>query len=311
MSIFYNGVKYELGKPQNGDLLFRWLPKGLPKDTQKDIAVPTPTARHPNPGQREPEHQLIELKQRKSFQDEEDYLSNLQHVGIWHEDKVIEVGGMKICRNDPSTRSHYDVVLRSPFADRISHTCSQLRLPVKQTYPVNDLWKISNNPKPTTRGKIDQIWAKLSVEKEVPKLLARGEISYKHQPRQKVVCSHFVHAVLYAAAYPGGTIAVATSHEYNDYFKICPEHLYRQYLKNEGGTVISKFRFIFVGMQHKGILIPYRALYLVGWRSDENILPAWAKLNVITIFHNELNDWHSMIEDSQNGQKTVIPAQIH
>jgi hypothetical protein len=301
MSIAYNGQLFKFEKPQNGDLLFRWLPKGLPKDTQKRVA-PSPK-RISDGGQRSGIHSLIEKRQQKIFKEEQHYFSNLQHVGIWYNDNVIEVDEKGIRSNNPLERSHYDIVLRSPrYAGGISNVCGQLKLPIKQQYPINDLFGLSNNPL-ETRGKVDQIWASLYVEEGE---VAESKIQDKHRPQQKVICSHFVHAVLYAATYPQGTVGVATMHEYDDYFKISPERLYRQYRNGEEGTVMNKFGFIYAGLQHKGKLIPYRALYVAGWRSDENILPPWAKLNVVKIFHNELNQRHSIIEDALNHERIVI-----
>ncbi len=296
MSIFYDDAVFQFEKPHDGDLLFRWLPKGLPRDTKKHTAL-TWLDR----GQRSPIHKTIEKKQHIIFAEATDYFSNLQHVGIWCTGAVVEVGGKGISRNAVSERSNYDVVLRSPlFADRIAKKCTELHLPIAQTYPINDLNKLSKHPL-ETRGKIDDIWGQL--------LIQEGDVHEedRNSPQQRVVCSHFVHAVLYAAAYPGGSIAVATMHEYDDRFKISPEELYRQYRTDKGGTVISKFRFVMAGMQHRGRLIPYRALYAVGWRSDEDLLPGWAKQNVIKLFHNELNDLHSVIEDAGNGVRTVTP----
>ena len=72
---------------------------------------------------------------------------------------------------------------------------------------------------------------------------------------QSVVCSHFVHAVLYTAARPDVvTLRAATSHELDKVFKIGPSQLWQNF--HYHGGIFDILPAHFVGIEQDGILYP-------------------------------------------------------
>jgi hypothetical protein len=71
--------------------------------------------------------------------------------------------------------------------------------------------------------------------------------------RHPVVCSHFVHAVMYAAI-EHGTLRTATDNTMDDIFKISPSHLWGQFRRGEG--IWAKAGAKCAGLQQKGKLFP-------------------------------------------------------
>lgn len=67
--------------------------------------------------------------------------------------------------------------------------------------------------------------------------------------RSEPVCSHWVHAVLYAVLY-GGTVEVATRYETEHIFNISPNMLWHYFMTNRG--VFRDQAVALVGVQHKG-----------------------------------------------------------
>lgn len=70
--------------------------------------------------------------------------------------------------------------------------------------------------------------------------------------QEAVVCSHFVNAILYHCLW-NGTVSVATSSEWNKYFKVTPSDLFREFCINEGLFFNRNAKL--VGLQHKGELV--------------------------------------------------------
>ena len=74
---------------------------------------------------------------------------------------------------------------------------------------------------------------------------------------QRPVCSHFVHALLWASIEPDVTINAATNPQFNQFFKISPFQLWNAFLKKQG--VWAKAEAKCVGIQQHGEVYPVTA----------------------------------------------------
>ena len=221
----------------NGDILFRWVPKGIE--------------------QRGPLQHKISVAQSQQMSTQ--YLSHrddsavqqsalvVQHVGIFTDRGVREIGNGGLKYNTVQTRNHYDLVVRSKFFGAQIARFAQMAIPDKRQflYPFWDLDKIAKNP---TDG----------YDARSVAALHQAELAMHRRPynpvrlKQAVVCSHFVHAVLNAALVPGATLRTATDHKWDRIFKISPSHMWTEFIHKKG--LWGKLDAFYVGMQHKGIL---------------------------------------------------------
>ena len=229
----------------NGDILFRWVPRGI--------------------GQRGLVQSLISLAQAKQMdtqhlrhRDESAVQVSamvVQHVGIFTDRGVREVGNGGLMYNTIKTRKHYDLVVRSrSFGAQIARFANMAIPDLRQCfYPVWDLDKIARNP---TVGYDARPEAALhKAELVIHRQAARSKGRVYTNPalmKQAVVCSHFVHAVLYAASVPGATLRTATDHKWDHIFKISPSHMWTEFIHKKG--LWANLDAFYVGMQHKGIL---------------------------------------------------------
>lgn len=220
-----------------GDILFRWVPRGI--------------------GQRGAIQNLITAAQSKQMSTQ--YLRHrddsavqqsalvVQHVGIYTERGVREIGSGGLKYVAVQNRCNYDLVVRSrAFADEIARV-AQLAMPDRRQflYPVWDLDIIARQP---TYG-YDACPVTQLHQAELA--LHRGR-SNPAKLKQAVVCSHYVHAVLYAASVPGATLRTATDHRWDRYFKISPSHMWTEFVSRKG--LWAQLDAFYVGMQHQGML---------------------------------------------------------
>lgn len=181
----------------------------------------------------------------------------IQHVGIYvkrnETDAVIEIGwGLE--KNQANKRAHeYDLVVRCDDpanAARVSKIALRARADWKQTcliYPFLDLLFLATSAR--TGGSFDgHTHTKMSKMRR--EYVGNGT---SDQLDQMVVCSHFVHAVLWAAADPVVTLKAATTHRLENVFKISPSHLWAQFCTGQG--VWAKLPASFKGIQQHGQLV--------------------------------------------------------
>ncbi|MET0009688.1 MAG: hypothetical protein ABW124_00080 [Candidatus Thiodiazotropha sp. 6PLUC9] len=223
----------------NGDILFRWVPRGI--------------------DQRKPLQGIIAAGQDR--QDQTQYKAYgdsinlgvsvlvIQHVGIYSDGEVIEIGETGLKKNPVSERVNFDLVVRSRlFGHMINAVAKSARCGLayigRPKYPVWDLATLSFKPHPGARLLV----ANQFLLKRLDDLYRGGGMSNVLQ--QTVICSHFVNAVLYAAIWPNGTLATATDHTYDDIFKISPAEMWKDFKLKLG--IWSRAQAVFIGLQHKG-----------------------------------------------------------
>ncbi|WP_028866024.1 hypothetical protein [Psychromonas aquimarina] len=228
----------------DGDILFRWVPRGIEQRGALQSTISGAQAvqdfRH---------RQLLNKKVNIQVS-----AMVLQHVGIYSSGLVIEIGAMGLMRNPVHEREHYDLVLRSreygrhialtaksalcgPRYYKVDHRCK---------YPVWDLASVAV---------IAHAGAPLLVREQINLQLDDRRHRQERQSyvlQQRVVCSHFVNAVLYASVRPQGTLAAATEHAYDEIFKIGPAQMWREFMLKQG--LWAQLGAAFVGLQHKGSL---------------------------------------------------------
>ncbi len=124
-----------------------------------------------------------------------------------------------------------------------------------ELYPIVKDFKYMQNT-PSTCGVLPK--AKLE---EVKKAKIKGHLSNFFIPAdegfklaQRPVCSHFVHAILWASMEPGVTVNAATNKQFDQFFKISPFQLWNAFLKNQG--VWAKQKAKCVGIQQNGVVYP-------------------------------------------------------
>lgn len=244
----------ELLKLEDGDILFRWVPRGI--------------------GQRGPGQGIIsgaQLTQDATYRsvfaeglnlDDSAFL--VQHVGIHVRGEVIEIGRWGLERNPVSGREHYDLVVRSrQYGMRIAEKARtsttgpsyHTRLGMLMMYPVWDLPIVALLPR--TGGRWPDEAGLHGKDQEYQRNRCGNVL------QQRVICSHFVNAVLYAAVRPQGTVAAATDHDFDRIFKISPAQMWNEFMNKQG--IWAQLGAVFAGVQHKGKL-------------DRNITPS--SLNV-------------------------------
>ena len=252
---------------KDGDIIFRYLPRGL--------------------NQRNPMHGLITVGQ--FYQQFTQWLNykkgssigwsfmEIVHAGIYSKreefDGVIEVDGGGLSRNQLDNRDHeIDLVVRCQDPRNAADVSKIASLVVaKGIEAPNGAEMLSEHQK---QGKVRAIfiWGypledliNMAVTPSRggfingPTYVALGKLARTYRGRgtafqmtQRVVCSHFVHAVLWATVDPSVTVRAATLHEYDHIFKLSPSHLWRQFRKHEG--VWAWLPASFVGMQQDGRL---------------------------------------------------------
>jgi len=181
----------------------------------------------------------------------------VQHVGIYTEDEgVIEIDGSGLSRNQVDKRNdvlghpEIDLVVRcdqDSMAKRVSEI-ARLTKPAKgqEHYPLQDLANLAL--KPHTGGEMTPTTF-VHVGKQGLKFVGDGT---QYKMDQTVVCSHFVHAVLWAAVDPAMTVRGTTMHAFENVFKISPAHLWTQFLSK--GGVWKKLHASFKGVQQDGLI---------------------------------------------------------
>lgn len=228
-----------------GDILFRWVPKGINQfgALQGTIANAQDQIRSELESRGQSTNQIAHIV--------------LQHVGIYtaKNKEVVEIGGKGLMYNDVVKREHYDLVVRSrQYGPKIEEKALAAQCGPKYyllaKYPVWDLFTgtmpalVANGGKALPFAYYD---------------LARKNTYYTDEQKgnilqQRVICSHFVNAVLYAAIWPiNGTIATATDHKFDGIFKIGPAQIWYEFM-NKIGIWLYAQDAKFVGLQHKGNL---------------------------------------------------------
>jgi len=220
----------------NGDILFRWVPFGI--DQRRTVQAIIAFAQSLQADR----HLKVGLEGTAVDH------SNIcvQHVGIYADDKVIEIGPGGLLRSSVINRPHYDLVVRSrKHGQRIANS-ARLAQAMGTQYPVWDLAIAAWFTLPGT--------PLLGPESN---FLRKSNFDYRQKQKdnflqQNVVCSHFVNAVLYAAVDPEGTLATATDHDYDEIFKVSPSQMWFEFLHRRG--LWADTHAVFVGLQHKGNL---------------------------------------------------------
>ena len=227
----------------NGDVLFRWVPRGVDQRGGLQAVISGAQA-------------VQEDTHRKRLGEGVNLdvsSAVVQHVGVYSDHGVIEIGGGGLGRNPVTTRTHYDLVVRSQtHGERIAQAARS----ATATGPAY-LWALLKYP-------AWELASVMAVSFPGARLLARDRILLQlddTQYRQKgqrnvlqqlVICSHFVNAVLYAAIRPGGTLATATDRAYDEIFKVSPAQMWREFMGKQG--LWAQTHAVFVGVQHKGRL---------------------------------------------------------
>jgi len=220
----------------DGDVLFRWVPKNI--------------------GQRDALQGLIGVAQY--LQDQRHRQANLdeinigvsvlviEHVGIFAYGSVFEIGKWGLNAERLESRNNFDLVVRSTtHGGSIARVASSARNAGKW-YPIWDLATVSLLPHAGARllhGGANSMLLKLDDREHRKK----GDAN---QMGQNPICSHFVNAVLYAAIRPGGTIATATDHSFDEIFKVGPAQMWREFMHRQG--LWAETDAVFIGLQHKG-----------------------------------------------------------
>ncbi len=221
----------------NGDVLFRWVPKGI---NQRGLIQGLITGA-------QTKQMTTQYLNRRDDSAVAASAMVVQHVGIYHDGYVREIGSKGLESNEIKKRNNYDLVVRSKnYGQRITKATKMAIADRRQfLYPIWDLFNISHKP---TYG----YDARNSTTLNQEELAVHRGNSSPVRMKQAVVCSHFVHAVLYTAIVPGGTLRTATNHKFDQIFKISPSHMWTEFLHGKG--VWGTLNAFYVGMQHKGIL---------------------------------------------------------
>ncbi len=231
----------------DGDILFRWVPKGFGQVKIQDKV----------------EQNVITMGQAVQETVHGRFLGqgfNLQvsalvvkHVGIYVGGVVVEIGGGGLDRKPVAQREHYDLVVRSrAYGPRIAMVARSAlcgpkyyqRLDIMK-YPVWDLLTVAALPYGGTRL-LARDRLLLDVHDRENREAGRSNVL-----QQRVICSHFVNAVLYAAV-GNGTLATATDHAFDDVFKVSPAQMWCEFMSRQG--IWAGANAVFVGLQHKGNL---------------------------------------------------------
>lgn len=225
----------------NGDILFRWVPKGInQRGILQTMITTAQNIQHDRHHQTGLEGTSVQVSTWV-----------VQHVGIYADNTVIEIGAGGLLRNPVINRPHYDLVARSRIhGTRIAHAAKSAayhRRKIRQAYPIWDLLTASclctfPGARSLARDRI---------------LMQQDDTQYRRKRQgnilqQAVVCSHFVNAVLYSAVRPGGTLATATNHAYDEIFKVSPAQMWREFINGRG--LWAETHAVFMGLQHKGNL---------------------------------------------------------
>jgi hypothetical protein len=258
MSSVHKDVVDKLKKPTgdeliDGDILFRWVPKGI--DQRKPLQGLITGAQVQQMATQYQKSRQMTAQGKDGLDDTAVKLSALviQHVGIYVGGSVREIGAGWFGKGGLKTvpiegRSNIDLVVRSrTYGKRIAHFARIAQADLRQSwiYPMWDLGNIGYRP---TRGFARRNTSALN---KAELAVHRGRSS-PAKMKQAVVCSHFVHAVLYAAVVPGGTLRTATDHRWDDVFKISPSHMWTEFLHGRG--LWATLNAYFVGVQRRGIL---------------------------------------------------------
>ncbi len=227
----------------DGDILFRWAPRGIDqRGGLQALITGAQAAQEDLSRERLGEGVTLEVSS-----------AVVQHVGIYANNAVIEIGGGGLRPNPVTGRIHFDLVVRSrAHGQKIARVAKSARAtggsyqwsPLK--YPI---WELGSVLAVSYPG------ARLLARDRI--LLQQDDVRYRqtgqaHVLQQMVICSHFVNAVLYAAIRPGGTLATATDHAYDEIFKVSPAQMWREFMYKQG--LWSEADAHFVGVQHRGKL---------------------------------------------------------
>lgn len=248
-----------------GDILFRWVPRGIEQRKILQAIIGGGQA-------------VQDASHRSASGDGFNLeVSSLvvQHVGIYAGGVVVEIGGSGLGRNPVGEREHFDLVVRSRVHGRriarvarsalsgpkyynqskggrlVSKVLNARRKPEdhinpRVRYPIWDFLPIAATPHPGAR-----LLAR-------DRILLRGDDEANRRERrsnilqQRVICSHFANAVLYAGVRAGGTLATATDHAYDEIFRVSPAQMWREFMHKQG--IWAETQAVFVGIQHKGNL---------------------------------------------------------
>jgi len=249
---------------QDGDILFRYVPRGM---NQRGPIQGLITA-----GQGL--QQLTQALWREPGASVGTSWHLVQHVGIYLKGEnafngVIEIDGNGLSRNNVANRVHeYDLVVRCKdkgMAKKITQAAVKVKPMLSGgqnsktktiwRYPLIDLFNLATHPH--TGGALDGGQFDNRTYETLVKL--SREYFVKNQDydemAQMVVCSHFVHAVLWNALWPYlVSIRAATDKRLDKVFKISPSHLWRQVRQDTKQGVWAKIDAEFVGLQQDGHL---------------------------------------------------------
>ncbi len=242
MSNVQNNVLSQMSKQaeaslKRGDILFRWVPPGINQRHLTQVLITVAQW-----DQAETQHVTQQGESSIEFS-----AALVQHVGIYTDNKVIEIGKKGLERNPVEARDNYDLVVRSRlYGDRIA-ALATIAVPDKRQvlYPIWDLLNLSQKPT-KSYGAAQAVMNELINSDRVNRNAGKANVL-----KQAVVCSHFVHAVLYAAA-TSGTLRTATDHRWDAIFKISPSHMWTEFVTKRG--LWSQLEAGYMGLQHKGKL---------------------------------------------------------
>ena len=229
----------------DGDILFRWIPRGI---SQRGLLQAVISAFQGAQDDR----QHMAYGEGTNLQDSA-FL--VEHVGIYAGGNAIEIGFWGLERKPVAGRDNYDLVVRSrSHGVRIADVAKSARhgsaysepLQELANYPVWDLPVVGLLPLPGARGLAQN---RRFLEARDHENQQRGLSSVL---QQRVICSHFVNAVLYAAIMPGGTLATATDHHFDHVFKVSPAQMWQEFMSKRGIWALT--HAVFIGVQHKGNL---------------------------------------------------------
>jgi hypothetical protein len=276
------------GKPEpleDGDILFRYIPHGIGQrgpmqrwiaSSQNDQRVLQ--AQYRGSGIREvtqsPDHpDLLEyiFAKREPGNVSPSSIGQswdlIQHVGIYTKARgvrEIDIHGLSYNEVDKrkageDSSDEIDLVVRCDLAEKatkvsiITHSVNAKELGFgsfgQKFYPVGDLIKLALFDA-TTGG----VFSETTRQKLHDLFFVHLKNKTMNQMAQAVVCSHFVHAVLWNAAEAMVTVRAATMHEFDNVFKISPSHLWRQFRKKQGVFDEPYLLASFKGIQTKGRL---------------------------------------------------------
>ncbi len=200
----------------------------------------------------------------------------IQHVGIYVDYAkfrgVVEIGGWGVYQNSMQKHGNetIDLVVRfenSDAANAVGKNAYEASMANREpeSYPGTDFVYMLENV--STCGVMTNETLQ-KVQNTKPKKHIVNQV-FLHRPdefvlAQKPVCSHFVHAVLWASLQVGVTVYAATHKDFDQIFKISPFQLWIAFLKKQG--VWRKAKAECVGIQQNGEVCAVTDQDLKDWK---------------------------------------------